>query len=103
MSIEDLRAAWPQWQIGRREDEQNGGFAYVAQPLDEVKKPPVFEQPQLAQGLRNRVAEVDLGALERQIGLQHKLREQLANEGQTPFDGRTYIEVERVRDGISLA
>lgn len=97
MSLGDLRRAWPQWQIQHKPDEMNGGAVYVGHPKAEEIQPPVFEQPQMVRGLRNRVVEKDLGEFERQIGLQDKLRRQMADAGERPFDGTTYVEAERAR------
>lgn len=96
-TIDDVQDEWPQWWIEDR------GTVYVAHPIAELKKPPVWEWEQMVRGLMNRIVAEDLGELARQIGLQHKLREQLADEGEAPYDGRTYVEIERAGDGISLA
>lgn len=101
-TIDGVRRAWPQWRIEHRGDEANG-YIYVGRPVTEMKQPPVWEWEQLIRGLKNRVAEEDLGEFERQIGLQDRLRRQLFDQGETPFDGKTYVEIERDRAELSDA
>lgn len=96
-TLEELRLKWPQWRI-----EDRGGI-YVARPIAELKKPPVFQWEQMLRGLKNRVVEEDIGEFERQIGSQHTLRERMFADGDAPFDGRIYIEIERTLSEVSDA
>lgn len=102
-TIDGVRRAWPQWRIEHRGDEMIGDHVYVGHPLDEETQPPVWEHHQLLRGLKSRVVHEDIGEFERQIGLQHKLREQMFAEGDAPFDGRTYVEIEQMRAELSGA
>lgn len=95
-TIDGVRRAWPQWRIERVDDDLTG-CTYVARPVAEAKRPPVWEHRQLLRGLKSHVKHEDLRELELQIGLQDKLRRQMADAGETPFDGETYVEIERTR------
>lgn len=101
-TIDGIRRAWPQWRIEHVGTETDG-YVYVGHPRAEEKKPPVWEHAQMIRGLRNRVTEEDIREFERQIGLQDKLRRQMADEGDAPFDGATYVEIERTRAELSDA
>lgn len=102
-TLDEIRRAWPQWRIEHRGDEMIGGYVYVGRPVDEETQPPVWEHHQLLRGLKSRVVHEDIREFERQIALQDKLRRQMADEGETPYDGRTYVEVERDRAELSDA
>lgn len=101
-TIDDVRRAWPQWRIEHVGTELDG-YVYIGHPADEATQPPVWEYDQMVRGLKNRVTEEDLAEFERQIGLQHKLREQMFASGETPFDGKTYVEMEHDRAELSDA
>lgn len=111
MSIRDLRLAWLQWRIRRtngvrpsRSQDSAGStyITYIARPVEESKQPPVWEYEQLLRGLTSRIEAPDLAELERRIGEQDRLRWVMYRDGERPFYGRTYIEMEQMRAGIFL-
>lgn len=105
-ALRDLRLTWLQWRITRvkgvitARGQVTPGWTYVARPVDEQRRPPVWELEQLHRGLANRVEASDLGELERRIGEQDRLRWVMYRAGEHPFDGSTYVEAELCRAGI---
>lgn len=94
ITIETVREHFPQWRVSDEGNMATGPY-YGARPRAEEYKPPTFDVGQLKRGLATVVWAADPTALFAKIAEQERLRREMAEAGEQPLDGRTYVETEK--------
>jgi len=101
-TIDEMQARCSGWQITPDGNATTGRY-WSARPAAEAFKPPTFTYEQLQRGLRTVVYQADLLLLGRAIAEQDRLRQEMRDAGEVPFDGQVYVPGDSVPASVGLA